>query len=328
VAEDRELERLVEVIVERVRARLEAEAPEERAGGAVAGVGASAATLRDTPCESEHPTDCKECGLCVVRRPWSVRAAQDAGAGRIASAPVGGEVPADLAGMIDHTLLKADATRDDIKKLCDEARKYKFASVCVNTTWVNYAREALRGSGVMVCCVVGFPLGAMSPTAKAYEAREAVRQGAQEIDMVINIGALKSRDYETVFEDICRVVKASSPAGVKVILETGALTLEEKIVACSLAKLSGAAFVKTSTGFGPGGATVEDIALMRKLVGAEMGVKASGGVRTREDAERMARAGANRLGASASVAIVTGGDQKTEKKDDSKGAKKSAAGGY
>src|SRR5262245_48913830 len=158
----------------------------------------------------------------------------------------------------------------------------------------------------MVCCVVGFPLGAMTPTAKAYEAREAVRQGAQEIDMVINVGALKSRDYETVFEDICRVVKASAPARVKVILETGALTQEEKIIGISLSKLAGAHFVKTSTGFGPGGATVEDISLMRKLVGAEMGVKASGGVRTREDAEKMALAGANRIGASASVAIVTG----------------------
>jgi deoxyribose-phosphate aldolase len=163
----------------------------------------------------------------------------------------------------------------------------------------------LAGSDVMVCAVVGFPLGAMMPTAKAYEAREAMRQGANEIDMVINIGALKSRDYETVFEDICRVVKAAHPARVKVILETGALNQEEKVVGCTLSKLAGAHFVKTSTGFGPGGATVEDIALMRKLVGSEMGVKASGGVRTRADAERMALAGANRIGASASVAIVT-----------------------
>jgi deoxyribose-phosphate aldolase len=146
----------------------------------------------------------------------------------------------------------------------------------------------------------------MTPTAKAYEAREAVRQGAREIDMVINLGALKSRDYETVYEDVCRVVKASAPAGVKVILETGSLTDEEKVIACSLSKLAGAAFVKTSTGFGKGGATVEDIELMRRLVGAEMGVKASGGVRTFEDAERMRAAGANRIGASASVAIVAG----------------------
>jgi deoxyribose-phosphate aldolase len=146
----------------------------------------------------------------------------------------------------------------------------------------------------------------MTPAAKAYEAREAVRQGAKEIDMVINLGALKSRDYETVFEDICRVVKAAAPAAVKVILETGSLTDEEKIIGCSLAKLAGAAFVKTSTGFGKGGATVEDVALMRRVVGAELGVKASGGVRTTEDAERMRAAGANRIGASASVSIVTG----------------------
>jgi deoxyribose-phosphate aldolase len=168
-------------------------------------------------------------------------------------------------------------------------------------------RQALLGgTDVMVCAVVGFPLGAMAPTAKAYEAREAMRQGAREIDMVINIGALKSRDYETVFEDICRVVKAAAPAGVKVILETSALGPEEKIIGCTLAKLAGAAFVKTSTGFGKGGATVEDVALMRRIVGADVGVKASGGVRTAEDAVKMAQAGANRLGASASVAIVTG----------------------
>jgi deoxyribose-phosphate aldolase len=304
-----DIEQLVSVIADRVRARLGHGSPAPRP---------SLQVLRDTPCDDEHPTDCAECGLCVVRKPWSVRAAQDVGMARISAMPVGGEVPADIAGMIDHTLLKADATRADVKKLCEEARKYKFASVCLNTTWVPVARELLRGSSVMVCCVVGFPLGAMSPTAKAYEAREAVKQGAQEVDMVINIGALKSRDYELVFEDICRVVKAAHPAKVKVILETGALSQEEKIIGISMSKLAGAAFVKTSTGFGPGGATVEDIALMRKLVGPELGVKASGGVRTREDAEKMARAGANRLGASASIAIVTGGD-KADAKTASKG---------
>jgi deoxyribose-phosphate aldolase len=209
--------------------------------------------------------------------------------------------------MIDHTLLKPEATRDEVVKLCEEARKHHFASVCVNTTWAGVCKAMLAGSDVLVCCVVGFPLGAMAPTAKAYEAREAVRQGAREIDMVINIGALKSRDYETVFEDICRVVKASAPAGVKVILETSALTEEEKIIACAMSKLAGAAFVKTSTGFGKGGATVEDIQLMRRIVGGELGVKASGGVRTADDALKMAAAGANRLGASASVAIVSGG---------------------
>jgi deoxyribose-phosphate aldolase len=223
--------------------------------------------------------------------------------------------------MIDHTLLKNDATRDEVVKLCDEARKHHFASVCVNTTWVPLCRTLLANSGVMVCTVVGFPLGAMAPTAKAYEAREAVRQGAQEVDMVINLGALKSRDYETVFEDICRVVKASGRAAVKVILETGQLTDDEKIIACTLSKLAGAAFVKTSTGFGKGGATVEDVALMRRVVGSEMGVKASGGVRTQEDALRMRQAGANRIGASASVAIVSGNGK-------TKDSKRATAGGY
>jgi deoxyribose-phosphate aldolase len=288
---DDDVERLVSVIAERVRSRLD---------------GGRLPLLRDTPCEVEPGPDCAECGLCVVRRPWSVRAVQEAGASRVAAAAGTGPAPTDIAGLIDHTLLKPEVTRDDIRKLCDEARKYHFASVCVNSTWVGMCKTLLAGSGVMVCAVVGFPLGAMAPTAKAYEAKEAVRAGANEIDMVINIGALKSRDMETVFEDICRVVKAAAPAKVKVILETGGLTTEEKIVGCTLAKLAGAAFVKTSTGFGPGGATVEDVALMRKIVGAEMGVKASGGVRTREDVEKMALAGANRIGASASVAIVTG----------------------
>jgi len=250
--------------------------------------------------------------MCVVRRPWAVRAVTEAGASRVATAAGTGQVPADLASMIDHTLLKPEVTRDDIRKLCDEAKRYHFASVCVNSTWVPMCKALLGGSGVMVCAVVGFPLGAMTPTAKAFEAREAVRAGASEIDMVMNIGAMKSRDYETVFEDICRVVKAAQPAKVKVILETGGLSTEEKIVGCSLAKLAGAAFVKTSTGFGPGGATVEDVALMRRIVGADMGVKASGGVRTREDAEKMALAGANRIGASASVAIVTGEKSKVK----------------
>jgi deoxyribose-phosphate aldolase len=297
---EKDIEALVTLIADRVRARM-------------GGDGPAAPALRDTPCEGEpDPKNCAECGLCVVRRPWSVRAVQDAGASRVAAAAGAGQVPTDLAGMIDHTLLKAEVGRDDIRKLCDEARKYHFASVCVNSTWVPMCKALLGGSGVMVCAVVGFPLGAMTPTAKAFEAREAVRAGASEIDMVMNIGAMKSRDYETVFEDICRVVKAAHPAKVKVILETGGLTTEEKVVGCSMAKLAGAHFVKTSTGFGPGGATVEDIALMRKIVGADMGVKASGGVRTREDAEKMALAGANRIGASASVAIVLG--EKTKAK--------------
>jgi deoxyribose-phosphate aldolase len=311
--DERELERLVEVITERVRARL------GRGGGSGLPV------LRDSPCEDDSApgNDCASCGLCVVRRPWAVRAVEEAGASRIAAPEGTGALSPDLARLIDHTLLKPEATREEVRKLCEEARRHRFASVCVNSTWVPVARAILGGSGVMVCAVVGFPLGAMSPTAKAYEAREAVRQGADEIDMVINLGALKSRDYETVFEDICRVVKAARPAHVKVILETGMLDAEEKIIACSLSKLAGAHFVKTSTGFGKGGATVEDIALMRRIVGPEMGVKASGGIRTRDDAEQMTRAGANRLGASASVAIVTG----AAKKDAGGGRGKAAAGG-
>jgi deoxyribose-phosphate aldolase len=303
-----DIDKLVDLITERVRARLG-----DGAGSASAGAAAPAARLavlpRDRgPCvdDSAPGEDCAGCGVCVVRRPWSVRAAEDAGAVRVGAAAGVGPVESNLAKLIDHTMLKPEATRSEIVALCEEAKKHRFASVCVNTTWVPVCRSLLANTDVMVCAVVGFPLGAMTPSAKAYEAREAVRQGAREIDMVINIGALKSRDYETVFEDICRVVKASAPAGVKVILETSALDQEEKIIACSLSKLAGAAFVKTSTGFGKGGATVEDVALMRRLVGKDIGVKASGGVRTQEDALRMAAAGANRLGASASVAIVTG----------------------
>jgi deoxyribose-phosphate aldolase len=248
----------------------------------------------------------------VVRRPWAARAVLSEGAARLGAGPDTGAVASDMAGLIDHTLLKADATADEIKKVCEEARKFHFASVCVNSGNVGRVRGLLQGSGVKTCAVVGFPLGAMSTSAKAYEAREAVRCGADEIDMVLNVGALKSRDYFTVGDDIRKVVEASRGAKVKVILEVGLLNAEEKVIAISLCKVAGAHFVKTSTGFGPGGATVEDIALMRRLVGDELGVKASGGVRTREDAEKMVGAGANRIGASASVAIVTG----TAKKDE------------
>ena len=293
-----DVDRLVELITQRVKERLD--------GRPQAKLNVLPRDRGECNDDSAPGEDCAECGVCVVRRPWSVRAMEGAGAMRVGAAAGVGEVPADLGKLIDHTLLKPEATRDEVVKLCEEAKKYRFASVCVNTTWVPLCKSLLHGTDVMVCAVVGFPLGAMTPTAKAYEAREAVRQGAREIDMVINIGALKSRDYETVFEDICRVVKSSAPAGVKVILETSALTHEEKIIAISLSKLAGAAFVKTSTGFGKGGATVEDVQLMRQLVGTELGVKASGGVRTVEDAIKMAQAGANRIGASASVAIVTG----------------------
>jgi deoxyribose-phosphate aldolase len=235
------------------------------------------------------------------RRPWPLRAAEAATPARDGAAPV------ELARMIDHTLLRPDATHDDIVALCDEARQHHFASVCVNGHWVPLCAARLAGSDVMVCTVVGFPLGAASAAAKALEAREAVRHGAAEVDMVLNVGALKSRDYQTVFDDIAGVVDASAPAKVKVILETSALGRDEKVIACCLAKAAGAAFVKTSTGFGKGGATADDVALMRAVVGPELGVKASGGVRTAADAAAMIAAGADRLGTSAGVAIVAGG---------------------
>jgi len=297
-----EMDRLVELIADRVKARLSGPAPLQPVHVD------QLKPLREVECNDAPSHEaCAGCGMCASRRPWSVRALQNEGACRVGAGVDVGKVDVDMARMIDHTLLKADATADDVKKLCEEARKFCFASVCVNSTNVGRARAYLEGSGVMVCAVVGFPLGAMAPTAKAYEAREAVRAGADEIDMVINQGALKSRDYALVEDDIRKVVQAARPARVKVILETGALTQEEKIIGCTLSKIAGAHYVKTSTGFGPGGATVEDIALMRKLVGADMGVKASGGVRTHEDAEKMRQAGANRIGASASVAIVNKG---------------------
>ena len=305
-----DVDRLVAVIAERVKARLNGGTAHYSDGLRVL----SRQELRDTPCTDAPGEGCNDCGLCVTRRPEGVRAITAEGACRVGAGVDTGKVDVDMARMIDHTLLKADATAEDVRKLCEEARKYCFASVCVNSSNVARAKAHLAGSGVMVCAVVGVPLGAMVPTAKAFEAREAVRCGAQEIDMVINIGALKARDYALVEDDIRRVVQAARPAKVKVILETGALTLEEKIIAITLSKIAGAHFVKTSTGFGPGGATVEDIALMRKLVGSDMGVKASGGVRTHEDAEKMRAAGANRIGASASVAIVGGADAKAPSK--------------
>jgi len=297
-----DIDRLVGIITERVKARLNGGAGAQRSESLRL---LPREQLREVPCTDVPSHEaCDDCGMCATRRPESVRAVAREGACRVGAGVDVGKVDVAMAGMIDHTLLKADATAADVKKLCDEARKYCFASVCVNSTNVAKARSYLEGSGVIVCAVVGFPLGAMTPSAKAFEAREAVRCGASEIDMVINIGALKSRDYALVEDDIRRVVQASRPAKVKVILETGALNAEEKIIGCTLSKIAGAHFVKTSTGFGPGGATAEDIALMRKLVGEEMGVKASGGVRTHEDAEKMKLAGANRIGASASVAIV------------------------
>jgi deoxyribose-phosphate aldolase len=213
---------------------------------------------------------------------------------------------ADLARYIDHTLLKANAERAEIEELCKEAREYSFASVCVNPTNVALAAELLRGSVVKVCTVIGFPLGATSSFVKAMETRDAVANGATEIDMVINVGALKSKDHELVRTDIERVVESAGGNLVKVILENSLLTDEEKIKACELSKAAGADFVKTSTGFSTSGATVEDIRLMRRTVGPEMGVKASGGIRDTATAISMIEAGATRIGASASVAIVKG----------------------
>ena len=211
-----------------------------------------------------------------------------------------------LAKYIDHTLLKADATPEQIKKLCAEAEEYQFASVCVNSCYARLAHDCLRGRGVAVCCVVGFPLGAMSPRAMAYEARCAAEDGASEIDMVLPIGALKAGDDETVRETIGAVVEAvTGRAIVKVILEACLLTDAEKVRACQLAESVGAAFVKTSTGFSSGGATEHDVALMRKSVSPAVQVKAAGGIRDRETALRMIAAGADRIGASAGIQIVS-----------------------
>jgi deoxyribose-phosphate aldolase len=213
----------------------------------------------------------------------------------------------DIAGMIDHTLLKPEATKEQIKKLCEEAKEYKFASVCVNPGWVKYASELLAGTGVNVVTVIGFPLGATTLEAKVFEAKNAVENGASEVDMVINIGALKGGDNDYVEKEIRAVVDAvKGKALTKVIIEACLLTDEEKVRACELAVKAGADYVKTSTGFSTGGATVEDVKLMRKTVGPNVGVKASGGVRSAEDAKNMIEAGASRIGASSGVAIVKG----------------------
>ncbi len=209
-----------------------------------------------------------------------------------------------LASMIDHTLLKPTAEKKDVVELCRQAKENSFASVCVNPWFVKLAAQELKGTDVKVCTVVGFPLGANATETKAFEARKAVEDGAEEVDMVINIGALKSGDHEYVKNDIAAVVNASGDALVKVIIETCFLTDEEKVAACKLAKEAGAGFVKTSTGFGTGGATVEDVALMRKTVGDTVGVKASGGVRSLKDALAVIEAGANRIGTSSGVKII------------------------
>lgn len=210
----------------------------------------------------------------------------------------------ELNRYIDHTILKPEATKEEVTQLIEEAKRYHFKSVCINPTWVSYASESLRDSDVLVCTVIGFPLGANTSAVKAYETKDAVANGADEVDMVINIGELKAHHDDVVLNDIKAVVEASGHATVKVIIETCLLTDEEKERACRLAKQAGADFVKTSTGFSTGGATVEDIRLMRQTVGETMGVKASGGVRTTKDAQAMIEAGATRIGASASIKII------------------------
>ncbi len=249
-------------------------------------------------------------GMDLCDTPEKVRRVVANGADRVSFHGEAAEVPLDLARYIDHTLLKPEATADEIDVLCAEAAEYRFASVCINPTWVRRSVANLRGSSVVTCTVIGFPLGATTPDIKAMEARKVLRDGAREVDMVINVGALKSGDYELVRADISKVVDAAHEVGAicKVILETALLTDEEKVVASSIARDAKADFVKTSTGFGPGGATVFDVALMRETVGPDMGVKASGGVRTLEDAEDMIAAGATRIGASAGVQIVGGAE--------------------
>lgn len=292
-----------------------------KSGDCGCGCGGHKATLQTSPMDASgvvahvHGDSCtQECadGICVRTCFDRVGRVITAGAERLTST-LGG-IPQDpsVARLIDHTLLKPDATPDQVAQLCYEARTYNFASVCVNPGYVKLCADLLRGTPVKVCTVIGFPLGASAPDVKAFETETALRDGATEIDMVINIGALKGRDFTLVARDIAGVVRIAHAAGalVKVIIETALLTEEEKVTACLLSKEAGADFVKTSTGFSGGGATAADIALMRRVVGPEMGVKASGGVRDYADAKSLVDAGATRIGASAGVKIVAGEKEK------------------
>lgn len=283
-----DIERLVDQITQSLLERLN-EAGDMRSERA-AGQASADPDGESIHCSPHHLACALNAGAARLSLPWGQAAA----------------VTVDIARYIDHTLLKPEATRTEIEKLCDEARSYQFASVCVNPTWVREAAVRLLGSTVKVCTVVGFPLGATLPDVKAYETRRAIFDGATEIDMVINVGALKSGDDELVRRDIAAVVESAHEACaiVKVILETALLTDEEKIRASRLAREAGADFVKTSTGFSRGGATVADIELMRKTVGAALGVKAAGGVKDLTGAREMIAAGATRIGASAGVRIV------------------------
>jgi deoxyribose-phosphate aldolase len=247
-------------------------------------------------CTQRCPQTCERKAKQIVR----------AGACRLSASDTLTGIDPNIAGLIDHTLLRPEATQDDILKVCREARKYNFASVCINPYWVPLVAARLAGSSVKVCTVIGFPLGATSTEAKVAETEAALRVGAQEIDMVQNVGALRSGDHDAVKADIAAVVEVSHRAGaiVKVILETALLDDNQKVMACMLAKMAKADFVKTSTGFGPSGANAHDVELMRMAVGPQMGVKASGGIRTLDDLKKMAASGATRIGASASVKIV------------------------
>ncbi len=238
--------------------------------------------------------------------PETIKLMIDSGSDRVGTSGQAPPLAEQLAAYIDHTLLRPEATRAEIEKLCREAVDYRFAAVCINPYWVRLAAQLVRGSSVAVASVAGFPLGATTPDTKAYEARRAIFDGAGEIDMVINIGAIKSGDDAQVLRDIEAVVEACHEEGAicKVIIEAALLTTDEKVKACLLAKQAGADFVKTSTGFGPGGATPEDVALMRRVVGSELGVKAAGGIRSLEAARAMIEAGASRIGASAGVKIL------------------------
>jgi len=271
----------------------------------VGATSAGAGTARMTTASAPEPA--------TSAVPGAAPAAQEGVAIALGAARVGyhghaADVPGDLARYIDHTLLRPDASATDIDRLCAEAAEYRFAAVCINPTWVRRATENLRGTDVTVASVIGFPFGAATSEVKAFEARRAIRDGAREIDMVINIGALKSGMLDAVREDIAGVSDACHEAGAanKVIIETALLTDEEKVIACQLAKQANADMVKTSTGYASGGATVFDVALMRETVGPKMGVKAAGGIRTAEDVQAMIAAGATRIGASAGVKIVTG----------------------
>jgi deoxyribose-phosphate aldolase len=281
------VERLVEQITQQVLVLLAAEEAKAQAGG-----------------DSGACTDC--IGECVTKCHDKIQEVVDAGASRLTSTLGNVDMGKDIAKLIDHTLLKADATQDQIAQLCYEARKFGFAAVCVNPTHVKLCKQLLQGSQVHVCTVVGFPLGATPPEVKAYETQQAIDDGATEVDMVINIGALKSKDYALVERDIATVARACHAGGaiLKVIIEAALLTDEEKVIACQLAKAAGAEYVKTSTGFGPGGATAHDVALMRHAVGPGLGVKAAGGIKNLADAKAMVAAGATRIGASAGVKIM------------------------